>query len=60
MSYRVQGSATSKEIRKNESILECVLKTRQLAPNGVVYVKPHLTKPRFNLITVSAPPEMES
>ena len=26
-----------------------VLKTRQQAKNGVVYAKPHFTKPRLNL-----------
>ena len=35
-------------------------KKRQEAPNGVVYAKSHIPKPRFNLITVSAIPETES
>ena len=29
-----------------------VLKTRQQAPKGVTYAKPHVTKLRLNLITV--------
>lgn len=36
------------------------LKKKDEAPNGVVYSKPHIPKPRFNLITVSAIPETES
>lgn len=31
-------------------------KTRQQAPNGVTYAKPHITKLRLNLITISACP----
>lgn len=34
-------------------------KNKTTGPNGVVYAKPHITKPKLNLITVSALPEME-
>ena len=37
-----------------------MLKTRQQAQDGVTYAKLHVTKPRLNLITPSALPEMES
>ena len=38
---------------------ETQLKIRQ-APNGVSYAKPHITKPRLDLITVSAFLKIES
>lgn len=41
-------------------VFKVLKKKRQEAPNGVVYAKPHIPKPRFNLITVSAIPETES
>ena len=40
--------------------LAALLKTRQRAPNGVAFAKPHVTKLRFNLITILTLPEMES
>lgn len=39
---------------------QSVKKKKKQAQNGVTYSKPHVTKPRLNLITVSTPPEMES
>ena len=30
------------------------IKNKTTAPNGVAYVKPHITKPRLNFITVLA------
>lgn len=39
--------------------LSALLKIRQQAQNRTAYAK-HITKPRFNLIIVSALPEMES
>lgn len=35
-----------------------MLKPRQKTQNGVTYAKPHVTKPRFNLITILSLPEM--
>lgn len=37
-----------------------LLKTRQQAQNGVAYAQLHVTKLRFNSITVSSLPEPES
>ena len=37
-----------------------MLKARQQAQYGVAYAKPHVTKPKLNLIIVSALPEMDS
>lgn len=37
-----------------------LLKARQQVPNGVTYAEPQVTKPRLDLITVSAIPELQS
>ena len=37
-----------------------VLKPAQQVQKGATYAKPHITKPRLNVITVSALPEMGS
>lgn len=37
-----------------------LLKTRQQVQNGATYAKPHITKPRRDLITVLVPPETAS
>lgn len=36
------------------------MKTRQQIPNGVTYAKPHIAKPKSNLFTILALPEMDS
>lgn len=43
-----------------ESNTYVMLKAKQQTANGVTYAKPHITKLRFKLITLSALPEMES
>lgn len=40
--------------------LKGLLKTRLQAQNGVVYVKPHITKLRIDLFTILAVLDMES
>jgi len=44
----LQGIKKKKERKKERK--------RQQAQNGVTYAKPHVSKPRLNLITVLAPP----
>lgn len=51
-----KGLAVSQNVKQSYHML----KVRQQAQDGVAYAKPHIPKPRFNLITVLALPEMSS
>lgn len=43
-----------------ENLFILLLKIRKQAQSGVAYAMPQITKLRFHLITILAPPEMES
>ena len=43
-----------------ENLFILPLKIRKQAQNGVAYAKPQISKLQFNLIPISALPEMES